>query len=94
MASTSEIYGDPLVHPQTEDYLGNVNTIGPRACYDEAKRFSEAYVSTAIRGVGRDPPKGVRASPSTAASFASSIPMVLACGRTTAESSPNFASRR
>ena len=42
MASTSEIYGDPLVHPQTEDYWGNVNTIGPRGCYDEAKRFSEA----------------------------------------------------
>lgn len=54
VASTSEIYGDPLVHPQTEDYWGNVNTIGPRACYDEAKRFAEAYVSTAIRGVGRD----------------------------------------
>jgi dTDP-glucose 4,6-dehydratase len=53
VASTSEIYGDPLVHPQTEDYWGNVNTIGPRACYDEAKRFAEAYVSTAIRGVGR-----------------------------------------
>ena len=49
VASTSEIYGDPLVHPQTEDYWGNVNTIGPRACYDEAKRFAEAYVSTAIR---------------------------------------------
>jgi dTDP-glucose 4,6-dehydratase len=42
LASTSEIYGDPLVHPQTEDYWGNVNTIGPRGCYDEAKRFSEA----------------------------------------------------
>ncbi len=41
-ASTSEIYGDPLVHPQTEDYWGNVNTIGPRGCYDEAKRFGEA----------------------------------------------------
>lgn len=53
LASTSEIYGDPLVHPQTEDYFGNVNTIGPRACYDEAKRFAEAYVSTAIRGVGQ-----------------------------------------
>lgn len=49
VASTSEIYGDPNVHPQTEDYWGNVNTIGPRACYDEAKRFAEAYVSTAIR---------------------------------------------
>lgn len=42
MASTSEIYGDPIVHPQTEEYWGNVNTIGPRGCYDEAKRFSEA----------------------------------------------------
>ncbi len=43
-ASTSEVYGDPLVHPQTEEYWGNVNTIGPRGCYDEAKRFSEALV--------------------------------------------------
>ncbi len=42
LTSTSEIYGDPLVHPQTEDYWGNVNTIGPRGCYDEAKRFAEA----------------------------------------------------
>jgi dTDP-glucose 4,6-dehydratase len=41
-ASTSEVYGDPLVHPQTEDYWGNVNPIGPRGCYDEAKRFAEA----------------------------------------------------
>jgi dTDP-glucose 4,6-dehydratase len=43
-ASTSEIYGDPLMHPQREDYWGNVNPIGPRSCYDEAKRFSEALV--------------------------------------------------
>lgn len=42
IASTSEIYGDPLVHPQREDYWGNVNTIGPRGCYDESKRFAEA----------------------------------------------------
>jgi dTDP-glucose 4,6-dehydratase len=42
IASTSEIYGDPLVHPQTEEYWGNVNTIGPRGCYDEAKRFAES----------------------------------------------------
>jgi dTDP-glucose 4,6-dehydratase len=42
VASTSEIYGDPLIHPQTEEYWGNVNTIGPRGCYDEAKRFAEA----------------------------------------------------
>ena len=41
-ASTSEIYGDPSVHPQTESYLGNVNPIGPRACYDEGKRVAEA----------------------------------------------------
>ena len=40
-ASTSEIYGNPLVHPQTEDYWGNVNTLGPRACYDEGKRCAE-----------------------------------------------------
>jgi dTDP-glucose 4,6-dehydratase len=43
-ASTSECYGDPAVHPQTEDYWGNVNPIGPRSVYDEAKRFSEALV--------------------------------------------------
>lgn len=43
-ASTSEVYGDPVVHPQTEDYWGNVNPIGPRGCYDESKRFSEALV--------------------------------------------------
>lgn len=41
VSSTSEIYGDPLVHPQREDYWGNVNPIGPRACYDESKRLSE-----------------------------------------------------
>jgi dTDP-glucose 4,6-dehydratase len=44
LASTSEVYGDPLVHPQREDYWGNVNPIGPRGVYDEAKRFSEAMV--------------------------------------------------
>lgn len=43
-ASTSECYGDPAVHPQTEDYWGNVNPIGPRSVYDEAKRFAEALV--------------------------------------------------
>ncbi|MDQ7916549.1 SDR family oxidoreductase [Mesonia sp. MT50] len=42
IASTSEVYGDPLVHPQTEEYYGNVNTIGPRGVYDEAKRFQES----------------------------------------------------
>ena len=44
IASTSEVYGDPLVHPQPEDYYGNVNTIGPRGVYDEAKRFQESMV--------------------------------------------------
>jgi len=43
LASTSEVYGDPLVHPQPETYWGNVNPIGPRGCYDEAKRCAEAY---------------------------------------------------
>ena len=43
LASTSEVYGDPLVHPQPEDYWGNVNPIGPRGCYDEAKRCAEAF---------------------------------------------------
>lgn len=54
LASTSEIYGDPLVHPQTEDYWGNVNTLGPRGCYDEAKRFAEALTMAYHRehGVG------------------------------------------
>ncbi len=42
LASTSEVYGDPLVHPQTEEYWGNVNPVGPRGVYDEAKRFAEA----------------------------------------------------
>ncbi len=42
IASTSEVYGDPLIHPQSEDYYGNVNTIGPRGVYDEAKRFQES----------------------------------------------------
>ncbi len=45
-ASSSEVYGEPEVHPQTEDYRGSVSTLGERACYDEAKRFSEAAVDT------------------------------------------------
>ena len=44
-ASTSEIYGDPEVHPQTEGYHGNVNTVGPRSCYDEGKRFAETLIT-------------------------------------------------
>lgn len=48
-ASTSEIYGDPLVHPQTEDYFGNVNPIGTRSCYDESKRFAESLSFAYLR---------------------------------------------
>ena len=51
-ASTSEVYGDPLEHPQREDYFGNVNPIGPRACYDEAKRFAEALTTSYARVLG------------------------------------------
>ena len=54
MASTSEIYGDPLVHPQPESYWGNVSTIGPRGCYDESKRFAEALVMAYHREHGID----------------------------------------
>lgn len=54
MASTSEIYGDPLVHPQKEEYWGNVNTVGPRSCYDEAKRFSEAITMSYHTACGVD----------------------------------------
>ena len=53
-ASTSECYGDPLVHPQTEDYWGHVNPVGPRSMYDEAKRFSEALVMAWHRSRGVD----------------------------------------
>ncbi|MCI0567256.1 MAG: SDR family oxidoreductase [Acidobacteria bacterium] len=49
LASTSEVYGDPLVHPQREDYWGNVNPIGPRGVYDEAKRFAEALTMAYCR---------------------------------------------
>jgi dTDP-glucose 4,6-dehydratase len=54
LASTSEVYGDPLVHPQTEDYWGNVNPIGPRGVYDEAKRFAEAMTMAYQRYHGVD----------------------------------------
>ncbi|HRY61272.1 MAG TPA: SDR family oxidoreductase [Candidatus Fermentibacter sp.] len=49
LASTSEVYGDPLVHPQSEDYWGNVNPVGPRGVYDEAKRFAEALAFAYMR---------------------------------------------
>ena len=54
LASTSEVYGDPLVHPQPESYWGNVNTIGPRGVYDEAKRFAEAMTMAYHRYHGLD----------------------------------------
>lgn len=54
LASTSEVYGDPLVHPQPESYWGNVSPIGPRSCYDEAKRFSEALTMAYHRVHGID----------------------------------------
>ena len=54
LASTSECYGDPLVHPQSEDYWGNVNPIGPRGVYDEAKRFAEAITMAYHRHHGID----------------------------------------
>jgi dTDP-glucose 4,6-dehydratase len=54
LASTSEAYGDPLVHPQPESYWGNVNPVGPRGCYDEAKRFGEAMVMAHRRSRGTD----------------------------------------
>ncbi|HEY4929597.1 MAG TPA: UDP-glucuronic acid decarboxylase family protein [Acidimicrobiales bacterium] len=54
MASTSEVYGDPDVHPQAESYWGNVNPIGPRSVYDEAKRFSEALTMAHRRVLGTD----------------------------------------
>ncbi len=54
LASTSEVYGDPLIHPQTEEYWGNVNPIGPRGVYDEAKRFAEAITMAYYRYHGLD----------------------------------------
>jgi nucleoside-diphosphate-sugar epimerase len=54
LASTSEAYGDPLVHPQTEDYWGNVDPVGPRACYDESKRFAEACAMEYVRSYDLD----------------------------------------
>ncbi|MDT0424265.1 MULTISPECIES: NAD-dependent epimerase/dehydratase family protein [Streptomyces] len=54
LASTSEVYGDPLVHPQREDYWGNVNPIGPRSVYDESKRFAEALVTAHASALGTD----------------------------------------
>ena len=57
LASTSEVYGDPLVHPQREDYWGNVNPVGTRSVSDEAKRFSEALAAAFHRTLGLDGPR-------------------------------------
>ena len=73
LASTSEIYGDPAVHPQKESYWGNVNSIGPRSVYDEAKRYAEAASMAYQRSPGR-----------TSGSCESSTPTGRSCGRTTA----------
>ncbi len=54
LASSSEVYGDPLKHPQKEDYFGHVNPVGPRACYDEAKRFAEALTMSYFRQFNLD----------------------------------------
>jgi nucleoside-diphosphate-sugar epimerase len=54
LASTSEVYGDPLEHPQPESYFGNVDPIGPRSCYDEGKRFGEALTMTYLRELDSD----------------------------------------
>ena len=74
-ASTCEVYGDPTVHPQREDYWGNVNPIGPRSVYDESKRFAEALTMAHHRAAGADVgiarifnTYGPRLAPATAAS--------------------------
>ena len=54
LASTSEVYGDPLIHPQSEDYWGNVNPVGPRSVYDEAKRYAEALTTAYRTSCGAD----------------------------------------
>jgi nucleoside-diphosphate-sugar epimerase len=54
LTSTSEAYGDPLEHPQREDYFGNVNPVGPRSCYDESKRFAESLTMEFVRQYGLD----------------------------------------
>ena len=82
LASTSEVYGDPLVHPQTEDYWGHVNPVGERSMYDEAKRFAEALTMAYHREH--------RSAPT---SSASSTPTASGCGSTTAGCSPTSSAR-
>ena len=83
LASTSEVYGDPQVHPQPETYWGNVNPIGPRGVYDEAKRYAEAMTMAYHRQQGVD-----------TASCGSSTPTGRACARTTAARFPRSCARR
>ena len=82
LASTSEVYGDPLVHPQHESYWGHVDPIGPRSCYDEAKRFAEALTMATAACTAW-----------TCASPASSTPTAPACTPTTAGWSRTSSSR-
>ena len=82
-ASTSEVYGDPTVHPQPESYWGNVNPIGPRSCYDEGKRCAETLFFDYHRQHG-----------CASRSRASSTPTARACTRTTAASSRTSSCRR
>ena len=83
LASTSEVYGDPLVHPQPETYWGNVNPIGPRGVYDEAKRYAEALTMAYLRQQGVD-----------TASCGSSTPTARGCAPTTAAPSRRSSTRR
>ncbi|MFB9378777.1 UDP-glucuronic acid decarboxylase family protein [Kineococcus gynurae] len=92
LASTSESYGDPLVHPQPEHYWGNVNPVGPRAVYDEAKRFAEAATASYRRSLGTDTvilrifnthgprmrPNDGRAIPAFATQALAGVPMTVA----------------
>ena len=83
LASTSEVYGDPQVHPQPETYWGHVNPIGPRGVYDEAKRYAEALT------MAYHPSRG-----STPRSSGSSTPTGRACARTTGARSRTSSARR
>ena len=96
LASTSEVYGDPLVHPQPEDYYGNVNPVGPRAVYDEAKRFAETLTMTYHRLYGLRP---ASCGSSTRTARACAPPTVgscrtSSCRRSTASRSPSTATAR
>ena len=72
LASTSEVYGDPLVHPQREDYWGNVNPVGPRGVYDEAKRFAEAMTKRAPLAFARPSALCVPSAPTFSVGMGSS----------------------